>query len=352
MFSRSLLFSALMLLAALAVRPATAAAAPAAQDLYTVAGIHVDAVGASSTEAFNAAILQGRPKAFTILFHRLTRQQDWGREPPLDAAALARLSRGFTVANERRSTTRYVADVTYIFNSDSVARLLRGAGIAYSATPARRILLVAMAPGVTHGPWAQALAAAEAGDSLVPFEVAGPADDKALGDLDFDNAGWNDVAAAAGRIEASEAALVQAAYSDGHVAVKIRHLGLGLAPTVTQVQVPLLQTVGTTYPAAAQAAVQAIEDMWKARTAVDFSQHGRLSADVRLDSLEQWGGLQKALAGLSNVTQVTVTAMDIGYARIAIAYTGTSDQLRDALSGAGVSLTNRGGQWFIAAAGK
>jgi hypothetical protein len=346
MISRFPIFSALVLMvAALAARPA------AAQGFYTVADIHVEGVGASSTEAFNAAIQQGRSKAFTVLYRRLTRQQDWNREPQLDTAALVRLSRDFSVANERRSTTRYVADVTYTFNPDSVARLLRAANIAYSGAPARKILVIAMSPGVTHGPWAEALASPAARESAVPFEVAGPADDKTLANLDFDKAGWSDVAAAAGRAGAGGAALVQAVYSDGHVKVNIRQLAPGLAAARTQVEVPLLQTVGTTYPAAAQAAVQAIADMWKARSAVDFSQHGRISADVQIASLEQWGELQKMLAGLGNVTGITVTAMDIGYARIAIAYTGSPDQLRDAFSRAGLSLTNRSGQWFIAAAG-
>ncbi len=115
---------------------ALAAAAPAQaqnqQELYTVSGIRVDASGASSTEAFNAGISQGRPRAFQILFRRLTRQQDWNRQPALDAAALLRISRGFDIANERRSTTRYVADVTYRFNPDAVARILRSSGIAFA----------------------------------------------------------------------------------------------------------------------------------------------------------------------------------------------------------------------------
>ena len=207
-----------------------------------------------------------------------------------------------------------------------------------------------MSPGVTHGPWAQALAAPIFHHSVVPFEVAAPEDDKALGDLNFDTAGWNDVAAAANRIKASEAALVQAVYASGHVTVSIRRLGLGEGPAKTQVEVPLLQTVGTTYPAAAQAAVRAIEDLWKTRSAVDFTQHGRLSADLRIASLEQWGGIQNQLSGVSTVTQVTVTAMDIGYVRLSIAFTGTPDQLRDSLGAAGLSLSNRGGQWMLAAA--
>ena len=55
------------------------AAAPAmAQDnsLYTVSNVHVDASGASSTEALNAAIAQGRGKAFQTVYRRLTRQAE------------------------------------------------------------------------------------------------------------------------------------------------------------------------------------------------------------------------------------------------------------------------------------
>src|ERR1700742_5012094 len=83
-----------------------ALAAPAqAQELFTVSGVHVDATAASSGEALNLAVAQGRPRAWQILYRRLTRQQDWPRQPALDGAALLRLSRGYTIANERRSTT-------------------------------------------------------------------------------------------------------------------------------------------------------------------------------------------------------------------------------------------------------
>ena len=86
----------------------------------------MDATAASSTEAYNAALADGRPRAWQILYRRLTRQQDWARQPELDAAALVRITRGYTVANERRSTTRYVADVTYQFNPDAVGPAAAG----------------------------------------------------------------------------------------------------------------------------------------------------------------------------------------------------------------------------------
>jgi hypothetical protein len=335
----------LALAAALLIRPALAADGP-----YTVSDVHVDAVGASPAEALNAAMAQGRPKAWQILYRRLTRQQDWARQPPLDAAALIRILRDSSISNERRSTTRYVADVTYTFNPDAVNRLLQGTGIAFTQGAAKRILVVPMSPTFQPGPWAQALNAPGLKNSVVPFAVAEVGDVATLGSLNFDTAAWNDVAAAARRIGASEAALIQVVNGSGKLTVNIRRIGLGEAPVKSNVDVPLLQTALATYPSAASAAIGVIEDMWKTRTAIDFSQRGRLLVNVRMASLTQWGAIQTALAGADDVTGVTVNAMDIGYAQISISYTGSSNQLRDTLNGAGLALAPVRGQptWTLA----
>jgi hypothetical protein len=328
-----------------------AAGPAAAQDtLYTVNGVHVDATAASSGEALNEAIAQGRAKAFQILFRRLTRQADWGRQPSLDAAALLRLSRGTNITNERRSTTRYTADVTYMFNPTAVQRALRAAQIAFSQVQAKPILVIPMSPGVSHGPWAQALASPAFRDSQVPFVLLAPEDDAALTAMNFDAASWNDVSAVAIKNHVSEVALVQAVYAGGRMTVHVRRLGASEQPVKTSVDVPVLQTVGTTYPVAAQAAVRTIEDMWKTRSAIDFTQRGRLTVDVRITSLAQWGEIQTSLVGVGNVTSMNVTAMDIGYARVNLTYQGGLEQLREAFAGAGLSLSNRGGQWMLAKA--
>jgi hypothetical protein len=337
-----------LMLAAWAVPALFVFSAWAADPPYTVSNVHVDASAASTTEAFNAALEQGRPKAWATLYRRLTRQQDWVRQPDLDLAALLRISRGYTVANERRSTTRYVADVTYSFNPDAVARLLQGAGIAYTLGAARRILVVPMSPGFQMGPWAQALNSPGLKDSVVPFSLADDAD--GLKELNFDSASWNDVAAAAKRVNAAEAVLVQSLYGNGKLMVNIRRLGPSEVPTKAQIDVPLQQTLGNTYPSAAAAAIGAIEDMWKAHAAIDYSKGGKLTANVRMASLQQWGAIQAALAGVENITGVTVNAVDIGYAQISISYTGSPEQLRDVLSSAGLTLAPVRGQasWTLA----
>jgi hypothetical protein len=320
-----------------------------AQELFTVSGVHVDATAASSGEALNVAVAQGRAKAWTTLYRRLTRQQDWGRQPALDGATLLRLARGYTIANERRSTTRYVADVTYMFNPDGVARVLQGAGIAFTQSAPRRILVVAMAPGFTAGPWAQALSAPAFKDSLVPFAVAGAGDASNLQTLNFDTAGWGDVAQAAGRIRANEAALVEVAPAAGKLTVTVKRLGINEAPNKMSVDVPGAANA-VAYPAAAEAAVRLIEDMWKSRAAVDFSQRGKLTVVARPANAAEWGALRSSLSGIDNVTGVQVLAMDIGYAQISISYQGGVEQLRDALGGAGLSLSQKSGEWTLAMA--
>ena len=338
------------ILAAFALVLVAARPAGAQDTLYTVNGVHVDSTAASSGEASNEAIAQGRAKAFQILFRRLTRQADWSRQPPLDSAALLRLSRGTTITNERRSTTRYTADVTYMFNPTAVQRALRAAQIAFSQVQAKPILVIPMSPGVSHGPWSQALISPAFRDSQVPFTVLAPEDDASLAAMNFDAATWNDVSQVAIKNHVSEVALVQAVYAGGKMTVNVRRLGVSEQPVKTSVDVPVLQTVGTTYPVAAQAAVRTIEDMWKTRSSIDFTQRGRLTADVRIASLAQWGEIQSSLAAVGNVTSMNVTAMDIGYARVNLTYQGGLDQLREAFAGAGLTLSNHGGQWTLARA--
>ena len=322
-----------------------------ADDLYTVSGVHVDASAASSAEAANIAIAQGRPRAWQILYRRLTREEDWARQPTLDAATLVRVARGYVPANERRSTTRYVADITYEFNPEAVGRVLRDANIPFAQQAVRRILLVPMSPTYNNGPWSQAFAAPSLHDTVVPFTLPAATDGPDLSGLDFDNASWDDVASVAARANAAEAALVQVVPAGGKVTVNIRRLGQGAPPSKTSVDVPLLQTASATYPAAAQAAMAAIDDLWKSRAVVNVNSRGTLIADVRVDSLEQWGAIQSALAGLENVTSVQMVAMDVGYARLSIAYQGSQEQLRDAMSGQGLILSGRAGQWIITRAG-
>ena len=73
-------------------------------------------------------------------------------------------------------------------------------------------------------------------------------------------------------------------------------------------------------------------------------QRGTLIADVRVSSLAQWGAIQTALAGVDNVTGVQVMAMDIGYARLSIAYQGSPGPVARRHERQGFTLSGRAGR--------
>jgi hypothetical protein len=333
---------------------ATIAVPAAADDLFTVSGIHVDASAASSSAAQLAALAQGRPKAWAILYKRVTRAQDAARQPQLDDAQLQRIIRTFNVTGEKRSTTRYVATVSFAFNPDAVQRVLQSSGIAYAQTQAKRILVVPFSPNYSRSSgWAAALGNPRFSTSVVPFALPGGAvDQSTLGGLTFDAATWNDIEPAASRIRASEAVLMLAVPSGNRLTVTLKRVGAGQLPVKSSVDVPMAPGgAPATYSMAADAAVHALEEMWKAHSAVDFSQTGHLTAEVRIASLAQWGGLQAQMATVPNVSGISVQAIDVGEARITLTYLGSADQLREALSAQGISLTSRGGEWTLSTSG-
>lgn len=322
----------------------------AADPTYTVSGVHVDATAASASAAQAIAIDQGRPQAWNTLYHRLVKQADWGKIPKLDEQALRGVARGYTVSNERRSTTRYVADVTYIFSPEAVSRVLRGISANYGNPLARRILVVPMSPTFSRGSeWSNAFLNPRFGGSQVPFTVPSgdTADVGALAHLQFDATNWADVELVAARIHATEAVLVLAIPIPGKIQLWLKRIGVAELPTKMTLDVPLNQSVAQTYPKAADAAVHAIEDMWRQKAPAEFTSKGNLVADVRVNSLAQWGTVQSAMGSVANVREASIVAMDIGMVRVSITYLGTTEQLHDALVPVGIQLTKDETGWVI-----
>lgn len=331
-------------------------AAPALADSpYTVAGIHVDATGASPAGARNAAIATGRVDAWQTLYRRLVRQSDWTRQPALTAEQLQKYVTSYFPVGERRSTTRYVADVTYIFNPGAVAKLLQSAGIAYTTAASHRVLVIPLAPVYSKtSVWSVALGAPRP-TAMVPFSLPmGDAQDmNRLAGLHFETARWADIAPVAARRGASEAVLILAEPEGRKLKISLRRIGPSLTPGRAQAEAMLgAGSSAAAYTAAADSAVKAMEDLWKNRSALDAAQRGHLSVDVAAPSAETFNALQKSLVGLQNISAVTVVALDVGAARLTLSYLGTVEQLREALAQIGYTLNRVGEDWRLDAAEK
>ena len=97
----------------------------------------------SAQTARDAAMAQGRPQAWTRIYRRLTPQAMWGTPAaPQRCTICSVVIRSFEVAGERRSTTRYLADVTFHFNPVAVRQILRQSGISFTEARSRPALVI------------------------------------------------------------------------------------------------------------------------------------------------------------------------------------------------------------------
>jgi len=344
-----------IILAFVAVIAATSAAPlpAAAEDPYTVSGIKVDASAQSAIEAQTRAINSGRAKAWQTLYRRLTKQQDWGRQPTLDDATLQRLVRSYQARDQRSSTTRFVANMTYVFNPNAVRHILQQSNLAYADTTARPILVIPLSPGWSgQTPWTRAWKDPRFAHAAAPLvlPLADNIDQAALASLQFDSAAWQDVEPMASRVHANEAYLVLVIPQRAQMLVKIRHLGGSSSAPVPDLAIPVPPKTppAQSFGQVADAAASAIIDSWKSRSAVDFTKRAKLVATVHVESLQEWTQTLLKLESVSTVNNVSLVAMDIGEARVTISYAGSTDQLNDQLAHAGLKLSNDGGEWRLA----
>lgn len=275
-----------LLLIALIACTTPALAAPARPDLFTVAGVSVGASAELAISARDAAMAQGRAAAWRTLFRRLTAAANWRKEPMLDERALERMIRSFEVANERRSTTRYLAEVTFRFNPVAVRNLLRQANIAYTETrspPVLVIPLIAGTPGFDPmSTWFASWLDPQLQQGLVPFVT--PAADDADAALferpDLAQPDWAALAPMARRYNA-DAVILAIASEDGNTVQMVELSPTGrVAASFAYAQ--------SSFPADAQAVAERAEDVWKSRNAVDFAVRAHLVADVQFNSLDDW----------------------------------------------------------------
>jgi hypothetical protein len=313
---------------ALAVPSGGVAAQPADASLYSVPGVEVDATAQSATLARDIALARGRPEAWQRLFRRLTPPSLWNQQPNPDAQQLERMILSLGINNERRSTTRYLAEVTYNFNPVEVGNLLRSSGIRYAEAQARPVLVIPLSEGVydPQSDWSRAWMQPSVAQGLVPVILPNgdAADIPVLGQPGLAAMGWDGLAPLAERYEVDEVVVARVT-PDGNAA----QLSI-VTPQGRQVE--SLAFAQSTLAATADAAAQLIAGDWKETAAVDYSRRARLTADVAFNGPEDWFRIRERLASVRTVAAVSVLGISVNEARVELTYFGQANQLGDAMA--------------------
>jgi len=322
--------------------------ASAAGDIFTVSGVEVDASGETTSDARDVALNQGRVRALEILFRRLAPQEYWDVLPAIGGADLLSMERGFQVSNEKSSSTRYLADVTYSFIPDLVREQLQLANIPFSEVQARTAVVV---PLLERGGrfllwedenfWRLAWRSKNFVNELVPLIPA-------LGEVEDIAAVSAGVAAAANWAGVSGLAdiygvpdvMVAKAVLEGEgtsqiLLVEMQRVSASGRQNSATIRLrntdalPLDQLADL----AIEQAVAVLQTGWKEQTIVNPNAPAQsLAATIRFLDLSEWIAIRNRLESVNLIRDLNVRAVSRNGAEIVLAYSGSFDQLRVALA--------------------
>ena len=326
----------------------------AAQDLYSVRGVEVEATASDASQARQAGIAMGQSRALQRLWARLIPDEMMNRAPSLSSQQIENLIEDFGVSNERSGDQTYRAELNVRFRPGEVRRLLREANIPYAEQQGPPVLLLPVyedssGPRLWSGsnPWHDAWKRRDE-TGLVPILVP-------MGDL-------SDVAAidAERAVAQDRSALEQfaSAYDADSVLLTIARLsgdpqddtaGLSIelrryggdfegAMNMVSVRQQADEPLQRFYDRAVQQVDNRIQETWKSANVLRFDQQQEILVRVPLRSLQDWVQIQRQLTNTARVTGHEIRHLSREEGIVALAFVGDEASLRSALGQSNLAL--------------
>ena len=345
----------------LAVWLALPLSAHAQSEVFTVRDVAVDARARTATEARTQGLQGGQIDALNRLFRRLVPRPYHDQMPQLAAREAIDLVRDFSVANERSSAVRYLADLTVRFRPESVRSALRFANVPFAETVSKPVVVVPLYQEsvVTDpllwedpNPWRDAWYRLLEADGLVPRQLPF-ADLEDLTSLRNSDAVARDqqvLKTWAQRYGADDAVVVTGSLVGSLGAESVRvTVYFTRTGREQQVVVPARggQTWADLFVAAAAEAWVIVEDDWKQENMLQFGITGQITALVPLTRLEDWLSVKNRLLQVPLIDRYDLQAMTRDRAQITLYYLGDEDQLELAMAQTNLALVWQDETWII-----
>ncbi len=329
-------------------------------DLFVANAVAVDVTAASVTEARERGLTQGRVVGFRTVLGRLVARDDLANVPELTAVQIIDMVRDFSIANERSSAVRYLADLTVRFDPVSVRRLLRNANIPLTETLSKPLVVVPLMREDANANWklwedaniwrgAWSLVPADLG--LVSLIVpAGNAEDAAL--LNAEQAAGKDLTALnrlAERYGAGGTVIALATGTPEGIQITLGELRNDLPSAELSLIHPAEpgRARDLLLAAAATAAAEAVQENWKQRNRVTFGGTTQITALVPVVDLREWLTVKNRLSEVPLIDRLELQAITRDRAQITLHYAGAQRQLELAMSQHDLALTQQDGVWII-----
>lgn len=330
-------------------------------DVYVAESVPVDVTAGSVGEARDRGLTQGRIAGFRRILERIVAREDLPKVPQQNAEQIIEMVRDFSIANERSSAVRYLAELTVRFNPNAVRLLLRNAGVPFTETVSKPLVVVPLMTSggtaslwgsVWHDTWLRS----EREGGLLPLVVP-------TGDAP-DNAQVTAAVAAAKNMPAL-LTLAERHQAGGVLIVAANIEGGGsigmtlteIRPDADPVELSLThsgapgQAAPEVIAGAVATAVDAAADSWRRRNRVTFGTPNQMTALVPVTDLKEWLNIRTRLGNVALVDHVEVQAMTRDRVQITIHFAGEEEQLRLAVAQHNLSFTEQSGVWVLENAG-
>ncbi len=303
-------------------------------DMYLVRDIPVDVTDENATIAREKAIMEAQERGFYKLLERLTVPSDMKDLPVLTTDDMLNLVQDYSVADEKTSSVRYIADVSVQFNPRAIQTFFQEYHVPYITSSADKSLIIPLyradvydRPVVWDNPWVSVWQNDPQNSDLVPVVVPmGDADDKiVVSDDTVADEMHLDMAPLYKKYQALSALVIEAVvYKDMHqVYVTVRpfqnersYMG------VIRFYEPIDAPIETVLVRAKNRIFPLLEQKWREQNAVRFDNPSSLVTIVPIQNLGEWIAIRGRLDKIKLIKQYVVKAVRKDQAQIEIFFAG------------------------------
>jgi len=300
-----------------------------ADDPFTVTAIPVDATGDSPIEAQTLAIRDGQARAANILLNRLTVESERLAKDavPISEDNAAKMIRAMEIDNEKRSSTRYLGDISVAFNPSAMQAYIRQSNLTMISSQARDRLVLPLSNGQidTLSPWFQAWEKSGAQHALTPIRA-----------LSVEQA--ETLPVAAGAISAVDMSALNQIGAMYNVQQLLIADDLGGAVRVTDIALDSGQRQNFTVNGGPSAVIDRLEADWKSAAVSVAANAVEMPVSILYNNHSEWLRLKDAINGSAQIQDARLDALSKDGALMTITYGGDMSRLRNELSFKGVDL--------------
>jgi len=356
--------AALLLAAGFVLNVGAQSAATAAEEVFTVGNYPVEARADNAVAAKSKAMADGQQAAFRSLLKRLVPVTAYSRLRQLPPFPAGDLVEGVKVRSERNSSTDYIANLDFSFQSKAVRDLLRREGIPFMDEQAPAVTLVplwrteASAAPKGEAAWTNVWKGLDLEHALTPVKLqtlkTQIAPDAVNALAEGDGSAIRTLVAAYG----SELVLLAVAEQD--IAAKRLNVTLTGRDAVGAFMLRRAYRLdpadpGYTSELAAVVSLGIIEGRWKAiksrggggGVAKGVPGDSDLLIAVQFRGMSEWQDISRKLSATPGIEELEVAGLSARGARVTLRYAEGAERLADVLAQQGLSLRNTGGNWVL-----